>query len=86
MGQLMFQDVHVVGTESVKDLYARRALCQAILAELEQIDPSEPRRAGALEEYKRQLAEVDAKIAKLTGKPPDVVVGLKSAQLSAKAQ
>ncbi len=67
------------------DLNTRRTLCLAALDLLEQSDPADPRRAGALEEYKRQLAEIDAKIAALTGKPPDIVVGLKSAHLFGKA-
>jgi hypothetical protein len=67
------------------DLNQRRALCMAFIDVLDQIDPAEPRRAGALEEYKRQLAEIDSRIAALTGKPPDIVVGLKTAQLFGKA-
>lgn len=75
----------VIGTESKEGLYSRRALCMAAIALLEQSDPSDPRRESALAEYKRQLAEIDANITALTGKPPDIVVGLKSAQLFSKA-
>ena len=67
------------------DLNNRRAWCLAFIDLLDQSDPADPRRAGALEEYKRQLAEIDGKIAALTGKPPDVIVGLKTARLFGKA-
>lgn len=67
------------------DLKLRRSICLAFIDLLDKSDPNDPRRKDALEEYKRQLAVVDGKIEALTGKPPDVVVGLKSAQLFGKA-
>lgn len=41
----------------------------------------DPRRDDAMAEYQRQLAEIDKKIEALTGQPPAVVVGLKTAKL-----
>lgn len=66
------------------DLNLRRKMCLSFISLLDQSDPTDPRRVPALEEYKRQLAEIDGKIAVLTGKPPDVIVGLKTAQLFGK--
>ncbi len=71
--------------DQLPELYARRKLCLLCLRTVSEVDPSDPRRAGALEEYNRQLASIDAKIAALTGRPPDIVIGLKPAILFPKA-
>lgn len=63
----------------------RRAFCMLCIDTVDKVDPADPRRIPALKYYKDQLAEIDAKIAEITGKPPDIVVGLKSAQLFSKA-
>jgi hypothetical protein len=49
--------------------------------ELKALGSSESDRATALEEYKKQLADIDARITARDGKPPDVIVGLKTAVL-----
>ena len=63
------------------ELSIRRKLCRFCLQTLSDVDPSDPRREGALVEYNRQLATIDAKIATITGRPPDTVIGLKPAIL-----
>lgn len=60
-------------------LYFRRKFCQECIRIVDHTD--DPRRKEALEIYKAQLARIDARIAALTGKPPAVVVGLKTARL-----
>lgn len=69
---------------SLQELQLRRSLCRFCLKTLSSMEPS-PERASALEEYNRQLAAIDAQIAALTGRPPDTVIGLKSAVLFPKA-
>jgi len=64
----------------LSDLKYRRALCQAIIRYLTDID--DPRRDDALTEYRRQLNVIEAKIESIIGKPPPVIVGLKTAVLS----
>jgi hypothetical protein len=64
----------------LQELRARRIICLACIRIIEEASDSDPRKAEALEEYKKQLAELDDLIA---GKPPDIVVGLKPAVLFA---
>lgn len=66
------------------ELNFRRTLCRLCIRHISGMD--DPRREGALKEYQRQLAEIDKKIEALTGKPPDVVIGLKTAVLTAKSE
>ncbi len=73
-----------IGPHRLASLQARRALCQAIINTLTGID--DPRRDDAIAEYRRQLAVIDQDITDLTGKPPDVVVGLRSAALFARSE
>lgn len=68
---------------TLEELYNRRALCQHFIDLLTGVD--DPRRDSAIEEYRRQLTAIEAKIIELTGRPPDIVVGLKSAQLFGQA-
>ena len=63
------------------ELYNRRALARLCIYQVSTVDPSDPRREGALAGYNRQLAEIDKKIAAITGKIPPVVVNLKPAIL-----
>ena len=46
----------------------------------------DPRKADAMNNYKAQLASIDAQITELTGTPPPVVVGLKTAKLFGKSE
>ncbi len=71
---------------ALKELYARRALCLFCIQTVSEIPQEDPRRAGAIEEYNRQLASIDAKITAITGKPPDIVIGLKPAILFPKSE
>ena len=68
-----------MGNQEIGELQFRRKLCQAVIELIDRMD--DPRKPDALAEYQRQLAEIDAKIADLTGQAPDVVIGLKTAVL-----
>ena len=72
------------GQLTIDDLSFRRALCREIIRVLSGID--DPRREDAIKEYQRQLAEIDKKIESITGEPPPVTVGLKTAVLFAKSE
>ena len=61
---------------SLPELNWRRELCLKVIEELKKLD--DPRREGAMSEYKRQLASLDAQIAEAQ-KPPPTVIGLKTA-------
>lgn len=73
-----------IGQLTIGDLNFRRSLCREIIRVLSGID--DPRRDDAVKEYQRQLAEIDKKIEAITGTPPPVVVGLKTAALFAKSE
>ena len=75
-----------IGTLTIDDLNFRRTLCREIIRVLSGIDVDDPRRDDAVKEYQRQLAEIDKKIETITGTPPPVVVGLKTAVLFAKSE
>ena len=64
------------------ELNMRLAICRGVIRELEGID--DPRQPSALEYYKAQEKELEKRISEC--KPPDVVVGLKSAVLFGKAE
>ena len=65
---------------SLAELTFRRNLCRAFIKAIDEME-DEPRKPEAMENYKAQLAKIDAEIAEITGKPPPVVVGLKTAKL-----
>ena len=69
---------------SLGELEFRRKLCQECIKVIDQTDNSDPRKKGAMETYKEQLASIDSQIAAITGKPPPIVVGLKTARLFGK--
>lgn len=71
--------------QSLVELMRRHNLCLMCLQIISEAPLDDPRREGALAEYNRQLASIDAKIAAITGKPPDIRIGLKSAILFPKA-
>lgn len=73
-----------IGQSSLDDLQFRRNICRIFISIISGIE--DPRREAALKEYNRQLAEIDNKIETITGKPPEVVVGLKTAVLFAKSE
>ncbi len=70
----------------LNELYARRKLCLFCIQTVSEAPLDDPRRAGAIEEYNRQLAAIDARIATIEGKPPDIVIGLKPAILFPKSE
>jgi hypothetical protein len=72
--------------DDIRELYARRKLCLFCIQTVSEVDPSDPRRAGAIEEYNRQLAKIDKRIEAIEGKPPDTVIGLKPAILFPKSE
>lgn len=63
-----------------EDLLIRKQACKFFIKTLQGID--DPRSGDAIAEYQRQLAVIEQKIAEQKA-PPPVVVGLKSATLSA---
>ena len=65
---------------SIKELTFRRNLCRAFIKVIDEME-DDPRKPEAMENYKAQLAKIDAEITEITGKPPPVVVGLKTAKL-----
>lgn len=72
--------------DELTELHARRAMALLCIRVASEAPLDDPRRQGAIEEYNRQLAVIDGKIAALTGKPPDIVIGLKPARLFPKAE
>lgn len=72
--------------DDLKELYARHTFCLACIKLVSETPLDDPRREGAIAEYNRQLAEIDKRIAAITGKPPDIVIGLKPAVIFAKSE
>ncbi len=62
------------------DLRVRIAMCKFCIQTLEQT-VDDPRQPDALRHYQGQMAELEAKLAQLQSKPPDIVIGLKPAEL-----
>ena len=69
-----------MGDRTLAELNMRRTICQACIKTLDKIE-GDPRKKDAMENYKAQLASIDAQIAEITGTPPPIVVGLKTAKL-----
>ena len=69
----------------LESLHFRRNLCRAFIKVLDEMPADTPNRNDAIGEYKRQLASIDGRIHKITGQPPAVVVGLKTAKLTGNA-
>ena len=74
-----------MGDRTLSELNMRRTVCQVCIKTLDQMD-DDPRKPAAMENYKAQLASIDAQIAEIIGKPPPVVVGLKTATLFGKSE
>ena len=70
--------------DKLSDLYLRRKLVLAALKIIRCELDSDPRAPIAEKRYLEQLEEIDVRIKELTGRPPDVVVGLAPANLFAK--
>lgn len=67
---------------TLPELEVRRTVLVSALKVLRtEVDDSDPRKAGAIEHYTLQLAEIDRAISEITGKPPDIVIGLKPGRL-----
>jgi len=69
----------------LEDLQWRRKFAQMIIKVIDEMD-DDPRKPEAMEHYKGQLAQIDAEITEVTGKPPPIVVGLKTATLFGKSE
>ena len=69
-----------MSNRALNELYMRRTICQVCIKTIDMIE-DDPRKPEAMNHYKAQLASIDAQIAEITGKPPSVVVGLKTAKL-----
>ncbi|MCC6192054.1 MAG: hypothetical protein IT318_23745 [Anaerolineales bacterium] len=67
--------------DNLQDLNARFTLCRLCISVLSEVDQTDPRWADALAEYNRQLLSISNRIAAITGKPPDITIGLKPARL-----
>lgn len=76
--------VTLPGQSEIDELNFRRALCREIIRVLSGVD--DPRRDNAMQEYQRQLESIEKKIEALTGKPPDVTIGLQTARLFGKSE
>jgi hypothetical protein len=70
---------------SIKELNWRRSFCQSVIKIIDGME-DDPRKPAAMEHYKAQLAEIDKEITELTGTPPPIVVGLKTASLFGKSE
>ena len=71
--------------KTLMELNMRRTVCQTCIKVLDQAE-DDPRKPKAMANYKAQLASIDAQIAEITGTPPPVVVGLKTAKLFGKSK
>lgn len=69
-------------TEDLKELLGRKMVAESIIKELETVSDSDSRKQEAIDHYKKQLSNIESRIDK--SKPKDVVIGLKSANLTAK--
>jgi len=69
-------------TEDLKELLGRKMVAETIIKELETISDSDSRKQDAIDHYKKQLSNIESRIDK--SKPKDVVIGLKSTNLTAK--
>ena len=75
--------------QDLPSLHFRRKLAQDAIRvldmitdkELESMHSTDEERKKSIEKYKGQLANIDQKITDITGSPPPVVVGLKTAKL-----
>lgn len=69
-------------TEDLKELLGRKMVAESIIKELETVSDSDSRKQEAIDHYKKQLSNIESRIDK--SKPKDVVIGLKSTNLTAK--
>lgn len=70
----------------LKELYARRALCLFCIQTVSKVSLEDPRRPDAIVFYNEQLSKIDKEIESITGKIPDITIGLKPAILFPKAE
>lgn len=70
--------------EKLAELNVRRMVAmQAVRIVVDAKNHGDPRGAAAEEKYRGQLKRIEERIEAITGRPPDIVIGLKTAQLSA---
>jgi len=69
-----------------RELYdlRNRRIAALICIRLASGEDDDPRKDDAVNYYNAQLREIDGKIAKIIGKPPPIVIGLKAANLTAR--
>ena len=73
--------------KTLDDLNWRRDFCQFCVKLIdEEVPKADPHRAPAMDLYKEQLASIDAHITKMTGTPPPITVGLKTAAMFPKSE
>jgi len=66
------------------DINLRITVCEELIRILEQQCALDPRQSEALEHYRRQLDRL--KEEQRTGNPPNIVIGLRPGELSAKTE
>lgn len=70
--------------DDLKDLHLRRNLALGVLRMIREDLAYDPRSSVAEQRYMKQLEEIEEKIKEISGRPPDVVIGLSPANLFAK--
>ena len=81
-------------TDKLETLHFKRQLAMSFIGLLDRMTEKELSERGftpeqkqsAMDEYKRQLAEIDRKITEITGTPPEIVIGLQTARLFGKSE
>lgn len=68
-------------TKTLFELNMRKRIAEACINYLNTHCQDDPRYPEALAEYERQLASINLQIAAITGNPPAIVIGLKTAKL-----
>jgi hypothetical protein len=66
---------------AIRELNMRRDVCLMLIRFLNDKCKDDPRYPDALKEYKRQLQSIENKITAITGIPPAIKIGLKTAKL-----
>ena len=69
-----------------RDLHFRFNFCRFCITVLSEVEDTDPRKVDALRHYNQQLQTISDQIKAETGKPPDIVVGLKPGILFPKAE
>ena len=65
----------------LNELHARFTFCRLCIKTVSETPLDDPRREPAIAEYNQQLQIISQRIAAITGKPPNITIGLKPAIL-----